>query len=156
MQRRAFCLGALALVAAAGPAHADEEAKRLLEGIYKTYMGSSAAGLDYHSEAKARRTFTPDTVRLFARDWREAKGEVGRLDFDPFVNGQDYEVTAYTVSVEETGPDQARATVQMTNLGKRQTVVHDLARTANGWRIHDIRWPGGKGSLRSILSRPTI
>jgi hypothetical protein len=60
------------------------------------------------------------------------------------------------VLVEETGPDQARATVQMTNLGKRQTVVHDLARTANGWRIHDIRWPGTKGSLRSILSRPTI
>ena len=156
MRRRFFLLGALALVATAGPTHANEEAKRLLEGIYKSYTGSPAAGLDYHSEAKARRTFTPDTVRLFARDWREAKGEVGRLGFDPFVNGQDYEVTAYTVSVEETGPDQARATVQMTNLGKRQTVVHDLARTANGWRIHDIRWPGTKGSLRSILSRPTI
>lgn len=156
MRRRVFVLGALALVAAARPAHADEEAKRLLEGIYKTYTGSSADGLDYHSEAKARRTFTPDTVPLFARDWREAKGEVGRLDFDPFVNGQDYEVTAYAVSIEETGPDQARATVQMTNLGKPQTVLHDLKRTANGWRIHDIRWPGTKASLRAILSRPTI
>ncbi len=156
MQRRTFCLGALALVAAARPAMADEEAKRLLEGIYKTYVGYTATGLDYYTEAKARRYFTPDTVRLLVRDWREAKDEVGRLDFDPFVYGDDHQVLAYTVSVEETGPDQARAQVQMTNMGKREVVIHDLQRTANGWRIHDIRWPAGKGSLRSILSRPTI
>jgi hypothetical protein len=156
MQRRAFVLGALALALAVQPAAADDEAKRLLEGIYKTYVGSTATGLDYHTEAKARRTFTPDTVRLFVRDWREAKGEVGRLEFDPFVNGQDFEVSAYAVSVEGTGPDQARAQVQITNMGKREVVIHDLQRTANGWRIHDIRWPGTKGSLRTILSRPTI
>jgi len=41
-------------------------------------------------------------------------------------------------------------------VSRRAAVVHDLARTANGWRIHDIRWPGTKGSLRTILSRPTI
>ena len=105
MRRRFFLLGALALVATAGPTHANEEAKRLLEGIYKTYVGYTATGLDYYTEAKARRYFTPDTVRLLVRDWREAKDEVGRLDFDPFVYGDDHQVLAYTVSVEETGPD---------------------------------------------------
>jgi len=153
--RRTFVAGALAL-ALPQPARADEEARRFLESIYKTYRGDPSDGLDFQSDAKARRYFTPDTVRLLARDWKEAKGEVGRLDFDPFINGQDWQVTGYAVSIEETGADRARGTVRLTNLGKPQVVTHDLVRTPSGWRIHDIRWPGAPGSLRTILSRPTI
>ncbi len=146
----------LAAIAAPLPALADEDAKRLLETIYKTYAGKAADGLDFHGEAKAKRYFSPDTVRLLARDRKEAKGEVGRLDFDPFINGQDWEVTTVAVAVEATGADTARGTVRLTNIGKPQVVTHDLARTPNGWRIHDIRWPGTKATLRSILSRPSI
>jgi hypothetical protein len=159
LSRRTVTLAALTLAlvpALARPATADDAARRLLEAIYKTYRGNPSDGLDYDTDAKVRRYFTPDTARLFIRDRREAKGEVGRIDFDPFIEGQDWEVTAVAVSVAEEGPERATGTVRLTNMGKPQTVLHDLVRTPDGWRIHDIRWPGRKDTLRSILARPTI
>ncbi len=159
IDRRSFAIAALALAAVPWlprPAIADDAAKRFLETIYRSYRGQASDGLDFQTDAKVRRYFTPETARLLVRDRREAKGETGRLDFDPFVDGQDWEVTAVAVTVAEEGSDRVTGTVRLTNVGKPQTVIHELVRTADGWRIHDIRWPGRKDTLRSILSRPAI
>ena len=159
LTRRSFTIAAMTLALAPAlprPAAADDAAKRFLEAIYRTYRGTPSDGLDYQTDAKVRRYFSADTARLFIRDRREAKGEVGRIDFDPFIEGQDWEVTAVAVTVAEEGPERATGTVRLTNMGKPQTVLHDLVRTPDGWRIHDIRWPGKTETLRSILSRPTI
>src|SRR3712207_2571281 len=91
--RRSFAMAVLALALVpvlSGPAAADEEAKRFIEGIYKAYSGESSPGVDFHSDAAASRYFTPDPVRLIASD-RGEPGENGGLEadseltFDPFV-----------------------------------------------------------------------
>ncbi|HEY8566773.1 MAG TPA: hypothetical protein VIL65_14850 [Beijerinckiaceae bacterium] len=157
IDRRGLILSGLVFLAslqgAAGQGSNDPKA--FLARIYGAYVGADSKGYDWRSTRSAGRTFSPDTARLIARDLRESKGEVGRIGADPLIDGQDWEIAAAPgITVEATGPDTARARVALVNLGKAQTIVHDLVRTPAGWRIHDIRWECAKESFRDLLRKP--
>jgi hypothetical protein len=96
------------------------------------------------------RYFDPALLKLYLKDKREAKGEVGRLDGDPLYNAQDMEIKDFSVSAPEMAGGEARVTVNFKNLGKPTRVVYMLSRTANGWKISDIRYDDGS-SLKKIL-----
>ena len=94
--------------------------------------------------------FDAELLKLYLKDRREAKGEVGRLDGDPLYNAQDFEIKDFSISAPEiTGP-KARVTVSFKNLGKPTRVVFTLSRSVNGWRISDIHYNDGS-SLKKIL-----
>ena len=93
---------------------------------------------------------TPRSCKLYLKDRREAKGEVGRLDGDPLYNAQDMEIKDFSVSAPEMAGGEARVTVNFKNLGKPTRVVFMLDRTANSWKISDIRYDDGS-SLKKIL-----
>ncbi len=159
MTRRMLLAGLLMLAlapASIADARTDEAAKRFLESIYKPYVGTLTSGTDYTGERKARRFFTPDTVRLMERESRASRNEPGRLNFDVFANAQDWVIPSFTVAVESTGLGRARGTVRFTNQDRPTTVTHELVRTRAGWRIHDLRWSGSENSLRSLLTAPRI
>ena len=100
--------------------------------------------------------FDATLLKLYLKDKREAKGEVGRLDGDPLYNAQDIQIKDFSVSAPEMagGPSrtggQTRVTVHFKNLGKPARVVYVLSRTSDGWRISDIRYDDGS-SLKKIL-----
>jgi hypothetical protein len=100
--------------------------------------------------------FDAALLKLYLNDKREAKGEVGRLDGDPLYNAQDFEIKDFSVSAPEMvgGPSrtgvQTRVAVHFKNLGKPTRIVYVLSRTADGWRISDIRYDDGS-SLKKIL-----
>ena len=102
------------------------------------------------------RYFDAALLKLYLKDKREAKGEVGRLDGDPLYNAQDMQISDFSVSAPETtgGPKrtgiETRVTVQFKNIGKPARVIFMLSRTADGWRISDIRYDDGS-SLKKIL-----
>lgn len=100
--------------------------------------------------------FDAELLKLYLKDRREAKGEVGRLDGDPLYNAQDFEIKDFSISAPEItgGPSrtgtQARVTVNFKNLGKPTRVVFTLSRSANAWKISDIHYDDGS-SLKKIL-----
>ena len=96
------------------------------------------------------RCFDDKLLRLYLKDKREAKGEVGRLDGDPLYNAQDIEIRDFSVSAPETAGRETRVTVYFKNLGKPVGIIYVLSRTADGWRISDIRYDDGS-SLKKIL-----
>ena len=96
------------------------------------------------------RYFDPALLKLYLKDKREANGEVGRLDGDPLYNAQDMEIKDFSVSAPEIAGVGARVTVNFKNLGKPTRVIYMLDRTANGWKISDIRYDDGS-SLKKIL-----
>lgn len=102
------------------------------------------------------RYFDAALLKLYLNDKREAKGEVGRLDGDPLYNAQDFEIRDFSVSAPEMigGPSrtgtETRVTVHFKNLGKPTRLIYVLSRTADGWRISDIRYDDGS-SLKKIL-----
>jgi Protein of unknown function (DUF3828) len=134
---------------------ADDTPQGFLERVYTAYqISDNGNGID--SAAKAARYFTPPLAHLIDQDRAQAakKGEVGKLDFDPFVGGQDWAKTAITLKVVPgSAPDRASGSATFTPAGatKPTTVRLDLAKTAAGWRIADIRWEDEAKSLVQIL-----
>jgi hypothetical protein len=48
------------------------------------------------------RYFDAELLKLYLKDKREAKGEVGRLDGDPLYNAQEIQITDFSISAPKT------------------------------------------------------
>jgi len=138
--------------AAVGAWAAEASAKSFVEAIYAAYKGKNARGVSLDSGAAVRRYFEPKLAALIIKDQKQARGEVGKLDGDPFIDAQDWEIDRVDIAVREIGPDKASATVSFNNAGKQHTVVLALAKLKMGWRIADITWDRNE-TLRGLLSK---
>ena len=137
----------LTALAAAISIAGDLSPKDLVAQLYQAHH-SKHDPLD--ETALLGRYFDPALLKLYLKDKDEAKGEVGRLDGDPLYNAQDMEIKDFSVSAPEMAGGEARVTVNFKNLGKPTRVVYMLSRTANSWKISDIRYDDGS-SLKKIL-----
>jgi len=158
MTRRALLCGAPgAFVAAAAAVAADRSALAFVTDIYNAYKGKNAKGHPLDDDRAIRRYFEPSLAALIVNDRRRAarRGEVGALDGDPFIDAQDWDVSAFDIAVEETAPGKASATVKFTNLGTPNTVVLALVNIRTDWRISDITWrrDGKPSTLRALFAR---
>ncbi len=147
---------AIALLAPASRAQ-DAGAQAFLQSVYGTYEKSDKA-IDIGSEAKASRYFVASLAKLIGKDIAELKRrkEVGRLDFDPFIAGQDWSPTKIALSVAPgASADRATGTARFTAQGEKEptVVTLDLVRTPAGWRIADIHWSMQKELLVAVLSK---
>ena len=150
---RAFAaLFALSLVAATAPAASAQQGspKAFLDAIYKQYLAKSFKVISLSEAAAVQRYFEPQLAAAMIKDFSDAqtRNEPPQLNGDPFLDAQDWEISNLSVSVKDNGADTAAATVTFNNFGKRQTIAIELVRTANGWRIAEIRAPSG--SLRGL------
>ncbi|HEY2071197.1 MAG TPA: DUF3828 domain-containing protein [Rhizomicrobium sp.] len=98
---------------------------------------------------------TPRLAGLIAGDTADAKGEVGRLDVDFWINGQDGKITKVAAKAR---PDDLRAdrqvvTVTMDNFGKPQTAIFYFEKQGGKWLIDDVRWTGKDGWVLSLAAK---
>jgi hypothetical protein len=93
---------------------------------------------------------------MMIKDQKDAarRGEVGLLDFDPFVDAQDWVISDFDIAASETAPGKASATVKFTNQGTPVTVKLELVKIKNDWRINDIIWlrDGKPETLRGLYA----
>jgi Protein of unknown function (DUF3828) len=152
--RRALIAG-LAFVLTLPALAADGSATAFVTGIYDTYKGSGAKGLPLDTERTVRRYFEPSLAALIINDRSKAarRGEVGALDGDPFIDAQDWNIDKFDIEVADTGPGKAKATVKFANLDRPATIVLDLVKIKNDWRISDITslHDGKPDSLRALF-----
>jgi hypothetical protein len=144
---RAMLVLLLTALTAAISIAGDLSPRDLVAQLYQAH-GSKHDPLD--ETALLGRYFDPALLKLYLKDRDEAKGEVGRLDGDPLYNAQDMEIKDFSVSAPEMAGGDARVTVNFKNLGKPTRVVFMLSRTANSWKISDIRYDDGS-SLKKVL-----
>ena len=154
LSRRSFTLGAAcAGLATAAPA-ADTSPTAFITAIYNSYKGKDAKGTPLDNERTIRRYFEPKLAAAMVKDQKTSKrrNEVGQLDFDPFLDAQDWEVETFDIAVTNPAAGKAQATVKFVN-GDPMTVTLDLVQASNSWRIYDIAWlVGGKtDTLRKMF-----
>jgi hypothetical protein len=152
--RRGFLLAlwiGLAL-GSVGATSADPSAASFVEAIYAPYQVKDGKGNPLDSDAAVKRYFEPRLAALIIRDRNKAakRGDVSTLEMDPFMDAQDWDISAVDVAVRDAGADKASVTVSFKNLGKPTTVVLDLVKVKDGWRIADINW-GRKQTLRALF-----
>jgi hypothetical protein len=152
LSRRALVAGLTAIAFAGEAIAAEQSAKDFVASIYAAYKGKGSKGITLDTRAKVARYFTPSLAKLINDDSAAAKKrqEVGALDGDPFIDAQDWEISDVAVDVKEEGT-KAVATVKFKNFTDDKTVVLDLVKLKQGWRIDEIKMPSG--SLRDLFKK---
>jgi hypothetical protein len=131
---------------------AEPSAASFVEAIYAAYKGKDANGISLDNDAAVRRYFEPKLAALIIKDRKDARGEVGKLDVDPFIDAQDWEINAVDIAVREIAVGKASATVSFKNVDEQHTVILDLVKLGEGWRIANITWDR-KATLRGVLDK---
>ncbi|MEP9375797.1 DUF3828 domain-containing protein [Aquabacter sp. CN5-332] len=152
----ACCVGALATVPAAAqsakpPAPAPDAVVRALYQHYLDTRPDTAVAFDYTDPSVAKDYFDPALAKLLVAD---GKRDEARLDFDPFVDGQDFEITSVDYATKTVSSKEAQVSAQFQNFDEKKTVTYKVVRTPAGWRIADVLWGGSRDTLRKLLSAP--
>ena len=83
--------------------------------------------------------FSDELEALYAADAEVTpEGEIGALDFDPFVDGQDFELTDFEIGAPGIAGDYASADVTFKNFGEPRSLTFELVREDGGWKIDDV------------------
>jgi Protein of unknown function (DUF3828) len=147
-----------AAVLTVAPANAaDAAARAFVTAIYNAYKGAAGNGISLDNAASIRRYFEPALAALIIKDQKEAesRGDAPVLDGDPFVDAQDWEIKSFDMAIEDVAANKASATVKFQNFDKPRTVILDLVKLREGWRIADITWlrDGETSTLRSLFTQ---
>jgi Protein of unknown function (DUF3828) len=142
LTRRTMVLGAACMAVARPALAADPSATAFVTAIYDAYKGKDAKGVPLDNERTIRRYFESTLATSMAKDQKAAarRNEVGLLDFDPFLNAQDWDTKNFDIAVSEPAAGKAKATVKFVNQGQAMTVLLDLVQVKGDWRIYDITW----------------
>src|SRR5262249_32561493 len=100
-------------------------AQALLQSVYAPYQKSDKA-LDIGSEQKAARYFVQSVAKLIGQDIATAaeRNEVGKLDFDPFIGGQDWAPTRIELQMMAgAAPGRATGTAPVSPPGGKETTT---------------------------------
>jgi len=135
-----------------GSSVAADDPQAFVAAIYQRYE-NGGDGLALDNAETIRALFEPRLAELIIADGDEAAavGDAGKLDSDPFVDAQDWDISDIRIDVEALTPDRAEGAVTFLNLGEPKRVDIQLVRADDGgWRIRDILW--ATSSLRGLYT----
>ena len=126
----AFFLG-FVLAGAASAKSVDSDPVTLITAIYKTYE-TDQAGLPH--------VFSKRLQALVDKDAKETpEGEVGRIDWDLFVDGQDWQLTELKIGPVSQDATQAEVRATFKSFGEPRDILYTLVLEDGYWRIDDIQ-----------------
>jgi Protein of unknown function (DUF3828) len=128
------CVFALLLalaVGAAAPPEPDSDPVALITAIYQTYLKDNVPEMTgiYSKRLQA----------LIDKDEKETPaGDVGRIDWDVFVDGQDWALRKFKIVKVSQDGDKAQVRATFINMSEPKNMLFDLVREDGHWRIDEI------------------
>ncbi|HEY5337266.1 MAG TPA: hypothetical protein VIJ85_03610 [Rhizomicrobium sp.] len=97
--------------------------------------------------------YTPHLAALWALEKKDAGDGVGTIDFDFWVNGQDWTLSGVNVTEQPVDGSLPRkiVIVKFKNFGKPQETHFYFEKTDAGWKLDDARSLGMKGWTLSLV-----
>jgi hypothetical protein len=131
---------------------ADATAKAFVTKIYDAYKGKNSKGISIETEAAIRSYFEPSLAALIIKDEKDAakRKQVPALEFDPFIDSQEWELSDVGIAVNGAPPNKVVATVSFKNFGLPTKIVLQLVKTKNDWQIVDITWERGDSGPETL------
>jgi hypothetical protein len=128
----------------AAPTRIDDPLK-FVKAMYTTVVSKKPEPTDI---------YTPRLDALFKLDQKEAGGEVGRIDFDFWMNGQDGDVTDLTVTQTPVENTASRVVVvaKFKSFKTPEEIHLYFEKTPAGWKLDDARSATGEQwTLSTVL-----
>lgn len=149
-------LAAAVLLAALAPAFAVDftSPRAVVEALYEPYF-QPTDNFDY-TRLEDDPYLSAGLLALYARDLEEAGEGIGRIDFDPYINGQDFQVTDLAVGEPVYAGGRAVVGVTFKNFEQPQDMGFLLVKEGEAWKI-DNMWASESEypyDLKDILNAP--
>lgn len=130
---------------------ADPE--KFVTDVYKQYVAGQRSHKDYSAPEDI---YTARLAGLFEKDRRMAKGEVGCIEFDFWVNGQDWNLSKVKVSSQNVAghPDQRIVVAAFENLRTPMELHFHFVQQRGKWLLDDVESVKGpeKWTLSKLLN----
>lgn len=151
MRAFALVLGCAAALMSPFAALAFDTPEEAIEALYAPYLADELP-------PDREPYFSEHLNGLFAEDAREAGGEVGSIDFDPVIAGQDYQISDFDLDDVSVDGDTALVSVFFKNMGETQSLLFDMVLEDDGWKVDDITSlpPGPEWQLSEIFAEAGI
>lgn len=161
MHRFGPFLAALAL--AAGSAHAETpDSRSVVESLYRDYAWEVVFDLPHTAPVFVQapkqvleRYLTPELAALLVadRECSERTQQICNLDFPPLWYSQVASASMLTV-VGGATPGSVEVSFTDANSDERVTLKYETVKTADGWRISDIRYASGDTLAGLLKAKP--
>ncbi|HKE28496.1 MAG TPA: hypothetical protein VKB88_39370 [Bryobacteraceae bacterium] len=122
-----------------------------VRGVYDHYLASQRTGRNYVAPADI---YTARLKALFDEDKRRANGEVGCIEFDFWVNGQDWNLKNIRVTAQDIAGSADRKMVNAEFVNDTpQELRFDFRRIGGVWLLDDVEsLRGERWKLSALLS----
>jgi hypothetical protein len=132
MRLATLATGLFLAFSAAVAAQPYETPEALIEAIYQPYTTGNFPEDDSVFRSRALQGLYSHDAEI------TPEGEVGASDFDPFVDGQDYELTDLEIGAAGIAGDYASVDVTFNNMGEPRALSYELVREDGGWKVDDV------------------
>jgi Protein of unknown function (DUF3828) len=123
---------AFALCAAAPLKYTGKDPVALIALIYKPYRVDIP---DFPSDIYSKRL-----QALMDKDEAEThEGEEGRIDWDVFIDGQDWKLSDIKIVLISRDATKAQIRATFKNVGDPKSILYDLVREDGKWRIDEVQ-----------------
>lgn len=135
---------------ATSEAPAGPDPAEIIRPLYERY--STPAAVTTFPSLEEQAPWSDDLkAQLVAMMARSQERNEPILDFDPFIDAQDYELSNLTVSTDAISENShAVVRAHFINLGRESDVLFDMIWQNNEWRVDNIR--GGSWDLRQVIA----
>ncbi len=132
MRLNVLALSAFLSLAGVVSAQAFGTPEALLEAFYEPYF------TDAFPEDESAFRSTALNALYEADAERTPAGEMGALGFDPYVDGQDFQLSELVIGEAEISGDAAVVDVSFDNFDRPTLLTYELVFEADGWKIDDV------------------
>mgnify|MGYP000503873535 CR=1 FL=1 len=115
---------------AAAQSYATPEA--MLQAFYQPYLDDDFPADDSGFRSRALQGLYDHDAEI------TPEGEIGAIEFDPFINGQDYSISNLVIEPAEISGDTATDVVSFDNFDQPMVLTYSLVREDDGWKIDDV------------------
>jgi Protein of unknown function (DUF3828) len=108
----------------------DSDPVSLIKAIYKTYE---------EDRPQSEHIYSKRLQALVDKDEKETpEGMVGRIDWDVFVDGQDWKLTELDITLVSKSADKAQVRATFKNFDHPSNMLFDLVHEDGRWRVDDV------------------
>lgn len=114
---------------------ANQRPVSFVTGVYRHLIKAQSTQAEYEPSED---TYTSKLAKLVRDDRKRANGEVGCIDFDFWVNGQDWKITHLTVAKGAASLDRETVIARFVSIGVPQELHFDFQRVDGRWLLDDV------------------
>jgi len=149
MKSPLILLSALSLLTTIGSAAEPPAPHLIVKELYAAHASEKSPFFQSEDRKRLDPFFTKELGDLLVKDVVEAKGDLGRLDFDPLFGSQDPQITDFVIGETGLGGDKKfgpgdEAVVQVTfkdSGAERMISFRFIQGKDKVWLIEDVRYP---------------